>query len=67
MAAHRHTFDVVPPSPLFASPRVRCTECGFGVPLQMLVSKTNLDSLVALKNASPAVKQAVADLQKGGK
>jgi hypothetical protein len=66
-AAHKHTFDLTPDRPIFfESPRVVCTICRFGVPLHMLASTTSLESIVARKNATPAVREALAKLG-GGK
>ena len=58
--AHTHRYDLRPPSPMFLSPRVACTICGFSVPLSMLASKVNLDSMTARKNATQAVRDALA-------
>ena len=57
--AHSHTYDIQPSSPMFESPRVRCTICGFSVPLHMLASRVNLDAITARRNATPAVREAL--------
>jgi hypothetical protein len=54
--AHLHNYDLHPKE----ADRVVCLACGFAVPLRMLASHTSLDAIVARKNATEAVREALA-------
>ena len=61
MTAHKHNYDLLPARPGFwNSPRVGCTICGFNVPLAAIASHTNLDAITARRNATQAVRDALA-------
>lgn len=61
MTAHKHVYDLHPNPKFAADGLVACTVCGFAVPLRMLASRVNLESITARENATDAVKALLDD------